>query len=599
MAEPTPGRPAAPTTASTTRGRQLFNRFIPLRGWLHRSDAGSRRADLLAGLTVAAMLVPQGMAYASLAGMPPVTGLYASTVPLVAYALLGTSGQLSFGPVAIVSLLTASTIAPLADGDPSRYVTLAALLAVLVGAVQVLLGVLRAGRLTTLLSHPVIAGFTSAAAIVIATSQLDKLFGVGVGQPEGWLERITALVRALPDTSLPTLLVGGIAIALLAWGRRLGPKVPAPLLVVALATVAVPLLDLEARGVAILGEVPGGLPLPALPAAPLDTLLALLPGAVIIALLSYLEGISVARAIAARTRDRIDPDQELLASGAANLSAGLFQAFPVAGGFSRTAVNHTAGARTPLASLVTAGAVLLALLVLAPLFTTLPEVVLAAVVLVAVAKLVDLREGVHAWRIERTDGIAFWVTFLATLLIGVELGIGIGVATSLALSLWRVGVPRITAHPGPPATVIEIEGALLPASSVRLLEAVEDRLASAEHRNDPFLVLDLAGVPSMDASGVEAIANLELACRAAEVELHLASVRAGAATTLRRAHLDERFANRWHEDTPTALLTLTARPATSPAPPEAGDPPHTPATGGPTGDQAGRAMSAQPGHPRS
>ncbi|MFP4312323.1 MAG: STAS domain-containing protein, partial [Nitriliruptoraceae bacterium] len=239
--------------------------------------------------------------------------------------------------------------------------------------------------------------------------------------------------------------------------------------------------------------------------------------------------------------------------------------------------------------------------------------------------------GVHAWRIERTDGIAFWVTFLATLLIGVELGIGIGVATSLALSLWRVGVPRITAHAGPPATVFEIEGALLPASSVRLLEAVEDRLASAEHHNGPFLVLDLAGVPSMDASGVEAIANLELACRAAEVELHLASVREGVATTLRRAHLDDRFANRWHEDTPTALLTLTARHTAGSAPreagdprhatapeagdprhtttpetgdprhtttPEAGDPRHTAATDGPAGDEAARATSAQPSRPR-
>ncbi len=560
MTQPTPGRP--PTSADgqeRARGRSpsRLSRYLPLTGWLHHSDAGSRRADLLAGLTVAAMLVPQGMAYASLAGMPPVAGLYASTVPLVAYAVLGTSGQLAFGPVAIVSLLTASTIAPLADGDPAAYVTLAALLALLVGGIQVMLGLLRAGRLTTLLSHSVIAGFTSAAAIVIATSQLDKLLGVSIGRPEGWVERILALGRAVPDTSLTTLIVGLVAIAALAAGRRLGPKVPTPLLVVALATLAVPMLDLEARGVAILGEVPGGLPLPTLPAAPVEMLVALLPGAIIIALLSYLEGISVARAIAARTRDRIDPDQELLASGAANLAAGVFQAFPVAGGFSRTAVNHTAGARTPLASLVTAGAVLLALLILAPLFTTLPQVVLAAVVLVAVAKLVDLREGVHAWRIERTDGMSFWVTFLATLLVGVELGIGIGVATSLVLSLWRVGVPRIATRPFDAGTIVQLEGDLLPASGVRLRELLEDHLADEGNLRDRYLLLDLTGVPSSDASGVEAIAQLELACRAAEVELHLVGVREGVAAPLRRAHLDDRFADRWHTDVDAALDAVT------------------------------------------
>ncbi|MFU8839585.1 MAG: SulP family inorganic anion transporter [Nitriliruptoraceae bacterium] len=567
MHDPTPGRPAATRTdEDRTRGRShsLLQRHLPIIGWLRRSDAGVRRADLLAGLTVAAMLVPQGMAYAALAGMPPVTGLYAATVPLVAYALLGTSGQLAFGPVAIVSLLTASTIAPLADGDPGTYVALAGMLALMVGALQVLLGLLRAGRLTTLLSHPVIAGFTSAAAIVIATSQLDKLFGVGIGRPDGWLDRIVALGRALPETSLTTLGVGLAAIVLLATGRRLGPRIPTPLLVVAVATAAAALLDLEARGVAILGDVPGGLPLPGLPTAPLTTLLALLPGAIIIALLSYLEGISVARAIAARTRDRIDPDQELLASGAANLAAGLFQAFPVAGGFSRTAVNHTAGARTPMASLVTAGAVLLALLVLAPLFTTLPQVVLAAVVLVAVAGLVDLRAGVHAWRVERTDGIAFWTTFLATLLVGVELGIGIGIAVSLLLALWRVGVPRIATTACPTGTIVHVEGDLLPASGIRLLEVLEDHLTGEEHRADQHLVLDLAGVPSADASGVEAIATLEVACRAAEVELHLAGVRAGVAAPLRRAHLDTRFAGRWHVDVDAALRAL--QPPQTPGP---------------------------------
>jgi sulfate permease, SulP family len=554
----------------TGRGRpdSFWARRFPLFGWLRRAEPGSHRADLLAGLTVAAMLVPQSMAYAALAGMPPVTGLYASTVPLVAYALLGTSGQLAFGPVAIVSLLTASTLAPLADGDPGRYVAMAGVLALMVGGIQLLLGLVRAGRLTSLLSHPVISGFTSAAAIVIATSQLDKLFGIEIGSPEGWLDRIGAIVSGLGGTHLPTLLVGVVAIAALVLGRRLGPRIPMALLVVIAATVAVPVLGLEALGVAVLGEVPGGLPRPSLPSAPLDTLVALLPGALIIALLSYLEGISVARAIAARTRDRIDPDQELLASGAANLAAGLFQAFPVAGGFSRTAVNHTAGARTPLASLVTAAGVLLALLVLAPWFATLPEVVLAAVVLVAVAKLIDVREARHAWQVERTDGIALTVTFLATLLLGVEVGIGIGIAVSLVLSLWRVGVPRIEVERSADGVVLHVEGDLLPASSVRLLDVLEDHLGSTDpapsHLGsaDPaasHLVLDLAGVPSADVSGVNALAMADGACRNVDVELHLAGLRAGVTAPMERAHLLARFTGRVHADTAAALHAIEHR----------------------------------------
>ncbi len=532
-------------------------RRLPLLRWLQRSDAGARRADLLAGLTVAAMLVPQGMAYAALAGMPPVTGLYASTVPLVAYALLGTSGQLAFGPVAIVSLLTASTLAPVAAGDPGLYITAAAVLALLVGVIQIALGLAHAGRLTSLLSHPVISGFTSAAAIVIATSQLDKLLGVDVGAPEGWAARIGALVAALDATHLPTLAVGLVAIVLLVAGRRLGAKVPTALLVVVVATAAVPLLDLEARGVAVLGEVPGGLPAPALPTAPLELVVALLPGALIIALLSYLEGISVARAIAARTRDRIDPDQELLASGAANLAAGLFQAFPVAGGFSRTAVNHTAGARSPLASLVAAAGVVLALLLLAPLLATLPEAVLAAVVLVAVAKLVDIGEVAHSWQVERTDGAALLVTFLATLLLGVELGIGVGIAVSLLLSLWRVGIPSIEVEPDGHGTVLYVEGDLLPASAVTLQEAIEDHLDARGH--DPeehHLILDLSGVPSADVSGINALGAALSACSAADVELHLAGLREGVRRPLARAHLCARLAGRVHTDVPAALAAV-------------------------------------------
>lgn len=528
-----------PSTVRTRRPRRAWLarglRSVPLAGWVARSDRRSLGADAIAGLTVAAMLVPQGMAYAALAGMPPVTGLYASTVPLVAYALLGSSGQLAFGPVAIVSLLTASTLAPLADGDPSRYVTLAATLAVLVGAVQLLLGALRAGRLTTLLSHPVVSGFTSAAAIVIATSQLDDLLGVDIGSPDGWLQRATALARSLDQTHLLTILVGVAAIGALVLGRRLlGPRAPTALAVVVAATVLVPTLGLDARGVEVIGEVPRGLPPLLWPDLSPSLLLALLPGAVLIALLSYLEGISVARRLATETGDRIAPDRELAASGAANLVAGLVSSFPVAGGFSRTAVNHQAGARTPIASLVTAGGVLVALLALAPLLSTLPHAVLAAVVVTAVASLVDLRGAHHIWHVDRSDGLALGITFVGTLALGVEIGIGVGIAASLLISLWRVGRPRIEVVEGNDEDLIRVEGALLPASAATLTTTVDEHLAlrgSTLRR----LTLDLSGVPSTDHSGAHAVTTLRSSCRSHEVELQLVGACPSVAEKLRRA----------------------------------------------------------------
>lgn len=541
---PTPGEPGR------SRGTALRRR-LPIIAWWERSDGSSRRADVVAGLTVAAMLVPQAMAYAALAGMPPVAGLYASIVPLVAYAMLGTSGQLAVGPVAIVSLLTASTLAPLAAGDPARYVMLAGLLAVMVGVIQVVLGLLRAGRLTALLSHPVVSGFTSAAAIVIATSQLDKLLGVSIGRPDGWTGRIGALLSSVEGTHLPTLAVGTIAIALLLLGKRFGRRIPAPLIVVGLATAAVPLLGLQAFGVDVVGDIPRGLPGFQLTRPTMDVLLALLPGAVIISLLAYLEGLSVARAIAARTGDRIDADQELLATGAANLAAGVLQGFPVAGGFSRSAVNHAAGARTPFAGVIAAAGVLLTLLIAAPMLSTLPEVVLAAVVLVAVFGLIDVHGAIHAWKVERTDGLALTITFLATLMIGVEIGIGIGILASLVLSHYRVGIPRIDVEVAGKRTVIHMAGPLLPASGVRLLDSVEatltDRGAVAAETS---IVIDLSGVASADGSGVDALVQIDEVCSAAGVELRLVGMRPGVRAPLHRAEQDERFRGRIDPSTP-------------------------------------------------
>jgi sulfate permease, SulP family len=538
--------------------------------WLRGYDRADLRADLIAGLTVAVMLVPQSMAYATLAGMPPVAGLYAATVPLVAYALLGTSGQLAFGPVAIVALLTASALGPIANGDPGLYVSLAAVLALLVGAIQLTMGALRLGALVNFLSHSVISGFTSAAAIVIALSQARDLLGIDMERSESVVGTLSGLVRHAGTANLPTIVIGVGAIALLVLGKRRLPRVPMALVVVALSTAAAAGLGLAGAGVAVLGDVPAGLPSPAIPAVTAEHLIALLGPAFTIALISYMEGISVAKAIAARTRQRIDANRELVASGAANLVAGLFRSFPVAGGFSRTAVNFQAGARTPLASLVTAAMVAIAVTMLTPLFTHLPRAVLAAIIVVAVSGLIDVQEARRTWRVQRTDALSLAATFLGTLVIGVEPGIALGVALSLVLFVWRSSNPHtaelgrvegtdlmrnVSRYPtltDPAVAVLRVDAPLYFANAA----FVQDLLLGlpAERPGLRAVVLDCGAVPDIDTSGEHALRHAAEELAAGGVQMHLATVRGPLRDVLQRSGLwEELGAGRVHASVPEAL----------------------------------------------
>jgi sulfate permease, SulP family len=525
---------------------------LPAGRWLRDYDRATLRSDLVAGVTVAVMLVPQGMAYAALAGMPPVTGLYAATVPLVAYALLGTSGQLAVGPVAIVSLLTASALGPLADGDPTLYVTLAALLALLVGILQLAMGVLRLGALVNFLSHSVISGFTSAAAIVIAFSQLKELFGVQMERSESWLGTVNGLLANAATANPATIVVAVVAVGLLLVGRRAAPRFPMALVVVVLTTGATAVLGLADAGVAVLREVPGGLPGLTFPALTADRIQALLLPALTIALISYMEGVSVAKAIAAKTRRPVDANQELIATGAANLSAAVFQAFPVAGGFSRTAVNYQAGARTPVASVVTAAVVALALAFFTPLFFHLPRAVLAAIIVVAVASLVDVAGARRTWRVKRADAVALGATFLGTLLIGVEPGLAIGIAVSLALFVWRTANPhtaelgrvegttllrnveRFPAVGDPGVAVLRIDGPLYFANA----KFVEDRLGELAGRPDlSAVVLDFSAITDLDTSAEHTLRELRHNLAEAGIMLRLATVRGPVRDVLHRSGL--------------------------------------------------------------
>lgn len=501
------------------------------------------------------MLVPQSMAYAALAGLPPVAGLYASVVPLVVYALLGTSGHLAVGPVAVVSLLTASGLAPLAAGDTAAYIALAGTLALMVGALQLALGLLRLGGLTNLLSHPVLTGFTAAAAVIIGASQLRPLLGLNLPRSESFVTGLFDVIRNLGSTHATTLVIGAAAIAALLLGKRRFRRVPVPLFVVALAILAVRAFDLADSGVGVIGLVPSGLPTPAIPDFSFAAIRSLLPTALAVALIGYTEGISIAKAMAAKTRQEIKPNQEFIAIGASNLAAGLFQAFPVAGGFSRTAVNYQAGARTGMASLITAAGVAVSVLFLPPLFHDIPNAVLAAIIIVAVASLVDVKAARNMFRVRLTDGVALLVTFLATLLLGIEVGLVTGVMVSLALFVYGSATPHIAelgrvsgtttyrnvlkydTVTDPAVAIVRLDGPLYFANA----NFLRDRLLgiAATRPELRTVVLDASAVSDLDGSAEHSLRDVFTHLRDAGIELRLTTVRGPVREVMAKSGLIE------------------------------------------------------------
>ncbi len=544
-------------------------RLVPIVAWSRSYDRRLLRGDLVAGLTVAVMLVPQGMAYANLAGMPPVTGLYAAIVGIVAYAVLGTSGSLAVGPVAITSLLTVSGLQSIVSPDDASYPAVAALLALSVGAVLVIAGVLRLGFLVNFLSHPVISGFTSAAAITIALSQVKDLLGVDIGRPEGVVATVSELASQLSSTNRWTLAIGLGAIVVLAVGKRLAPRAPTALVVLATSTLLSWALSLADKGVAVLGEVPTGLPSPRAPEMSASLVGDLAPVALTIAIIAYAEGVSVAKAIARRTREKIDANQELVATGASNVAAGFFGGFPIAGGFSRTAVNHTAGARTPLASIITAGTLVVAVLWLTPALHHLPKAVLAAVVIVAVASLIDVSDAIDTFRTRRVDAAALAVTFLATLLIGVEPGLAIGLIFSLVTVLHRAANPHTTelgrvegtaeyrnVNRWPTTTsqrcaLLRVDGPLFFANT----KALEDRIAAlvADRPAVNTVIIDASAIGDLDTNGAHLLHELDDDLATSGVTLRLATIRGPVRDVMHRAGIWDHMANRIHPSIPAAI----------------------------------------------
>lgn len=553
----------------------MSDRWYSIWPWMQGYSRTDVQKDLVAGLVVAVMLVPQAMAYAMLAGLPPVVGLYAATIPLVIYALVGTSRQLAVGPVAIVSLLVADACVGAGGADIATRIALAAVLALLVGALQVGLGLCRAGFLINFVSHAVVSGFTSAGAIMIGLSQLQHLLRIKVSGGHSALALLAGVLPKLREVHILTLVIGLAAIAFLLLARRRRWPFPATLPVIVVAILLVWGFGLAEHGVRTVGRVPGGLPVWRLPVVSLENLQSLLPSALVIVFIGVMESIAVAKWIATREKYRVDANRELVGLGLANLAAGVFSGYPVAGGFSRTAVSYQAGARTPLAAVFTAVLVLLTLLFLTPLFTHLPNVALAAIIMVAVTGLIDFREARHLFAIKSADGWTFVVTFVVTLGAGMDKGLLAGIAFSLALFILRSARPHMAvlgrvglhefrdlnrypdAEVDPTVIILRVDASLYFANAGFVEERIRGQLARQPSLR--WVMLDMSGVNDMDAVALSTLTELMDDSAAAGVQFVFSGMKARVREIAERGGWKERLGPRmYYPNLDQALAGLAA-----------------------------------------
>ena len=542
-----------------------LKRYLPILDWGARYDRDTATSDAVAAVIVTIMLIPQSLAYAMLAGLPPEVGLYASIAPLVLYAVFGTSRALAVGPVAVVSLMTAAAVGQVAAQGTPEYWGAAIALALMSGLMLTAMGLLRLGFMANFLSHPVISGFITASGIIIAASQLKHILGVKAGG-HNLAEVLASLAQTIGDANPITAVIGVSVAAFLFWARkRLKPLLIAkglrprladviakagPVMAVAASTLAVWGLGLHERGVAIVGAIPSGLPPLALPSLDPALWSSLAVSALLISVVGFVESVSVAQTLAAKRRQRIVPDQELIGLGAANIGAAFTGGFPVTGGFARSVVNFDAGAETPAAGAFTAVGILLAALLLTPLLYFLPVATLAATIIVAVLSLVDLGALRRTWAYSRPDFAAQLATIALTLGFGVEAGILAGVGLSIFLHLYTSSRPHVAVLglvPGsehfrnirrhdvvtaPHVLMMRIDESLDFANARFLEDHVADAVAA-----DPALrhvVLMCSAVNEIDASALESLEAIDQRLTAAGLRLHLSEVKGPVMDRLKR-----------------------------------------------------------------
>lgn len=498
----------------------MLHRLLPFLNWLKGYQAAEFRADTVAGLTVATVLIPQAMAYAMLAGLPPVYGLYAAaTTPLIA-ALWGSLRQLATGPIAIMSLLVYAALSPTIEPGTPLYIEHAILLAFMVGVIYLSIGIFRLGELMSFISHSTVRGFTAAAALIIIASQLPHLFGFTVSKHEYILPLLLELIEKSPGIHPYTLAIGLVAFVLIYSLKKLRPNFPSGLLVMVLSTIAVVVFDLHQTGVVVVGKTQGGLPYPRLPFFDFETVNSLLGPAVVIAIVSFAETYSVGKAISSETKQKVDVNQEFIGQGLANLIGSFFQSYPVAGSFSRTAINHASGAKTGISSVMSSLMVILALLFLTPLFTYIPRAALAALVISAVWLLFHPKDIFRLWQMNRHDGIVASTVFILAFLTKPDYALLIGVIMSLMFFLEKTMHPRIVRMTKDPdhnmfvnADVNQIPVCpqilyLRPDNVIFFANAeytVEHILEHVERQATPlkYLLLDFQAIGFIDLTGID------------------------------------------------------------------------------------------------
>ena len=571
---------------------ETLRKYVPVLEWGRHYTRYALQNDMMAAVIVTIMLIPQSLAYAMLAGLPPEAGLYASILPIILYAIFGTSRALAVGPVAVVSLMTAAAVGQVADQGTVGYAIAALTLAVMSGAILLAMGLLKLGFLANFLSHPVIAGFITASGILIAVSQLKHILGVSAHGHT--LPQIAgSLIAHLGDVNPITLVIGVVSTAFLFWVRKglkplliargMRPKLAdiaqkaGPVAAVVVTTLAVWGLGLSERGVSIVGAVPQSLPPLTLPSVNFELLTALFVPALLISVIGFVESISVAQTLAAKKRQRIDPNQELIGLGAANLGAGFTGGYPVTGGFARSVVNYDAGAETPAAGAYTAVGLAIAALALTPLIFFLPTATLAATIIVAVLSLVDFSILKTSWSYSKADFAAVVATILLTLGFGVETGVSAGVILSILLHLYKTSKPHVaevglvpgTQHfrnihrhkveTDPAILTIRIDESLYFPNARFLADYVLDRVG----KDGPIrhVVLMCSAVNVIDFSALEALEALNHRLKDMGITLHMSEVKGPVTDRLKKSHFLDDLSGRVFLSQYDAWVALTAPPS--------------------------------------
>lgn len=543
-----------------------LSKILPAWQWLSHYDRAKFKSDVLSALIVIAMLVPQGMAYSMLAGLPPIMGLYASILPMIVYAMVGSSPTLSIGPVAIISMMTFATLSPLFEAGSEAYIQAACLLAVLVGVISLLLGMFKFGFLIQLISHPVIQSFIIASALLIALGQFKFLVDLPL-KANNIPEFLLSLWQHIGQSSLATLIFGLLALLFLIYIPKLlslnsvQQRIRSsafiakalPLVLVIASISAVYFLNLKDFGIQTVGEIPSGFPPLSMPYWDMKLVMTLLPGAAMIAMISFVESLSIAQATALQQRSNLNSNQELVALGLANLSAGLSSAFPVTGSLSRTVVNADSGAKTPMAGVLSSLLIVMVSLYFTGFFSDLPLAILAATIIVSIWKLVDFKPFIETWRYSKADGMAMWITFFSVVCIDISTGLMIGIVSTFILLLWRISRPHI-------AVIGLVEGTqhfrnvqrhAVQTSSKLLSMRIDENLSflnaqmlkgfliNAVSQNNALehVVINCSSISNIDLSALEMLEDINAELKKLNIQLHFSEVKGPVMDKLQRSKL--------------------------------------------------------------